>query len=82
MLFRSKIDRMSRRATDGDYSIAEMQDVLDCKPSIGRLYQTIKDFAYSRILQRARIGSRGDKFEDTEGGTKEDDRAVQGGKRR
>ena len=40
-----KIDRMSKRATDGDYSIAEMQDVLDCKPSIGRLYQTIKDFA-------------------------------------
>ena len=40
-----KIDRMSKRATDGDYSIAEMQEVLDCKPSIGRLYQTIKDFA-------------------------------------
>lgn len=40
-----KIDRMSKRATDGDYNIAEMQDVLDCKPSIGRLYQTIKDFA-------------------------------------
>ena len=40
-----KIDRMSKRATDGDYSIAEMQDVLDCKPSIGRLYQTIKEFA-------------------------------------
>lgn len=40
-----KIDRMSKRATDGDYSIAEMQDVLDCKPSIERLYQTIKDFA-------------------------------------
>lgn len=40
-----KIDRMSKRATDGDYSIAEMQDVLDRKPSIERLYQTIKDFA-------------------------------------
>lgn len=40
-----KIDRMSKRAADGDYSIAEMQDVLDCKPSIERLYQTIKDFA-------------------------------------
>ena len=40
-----KIDRMSKRATDGDYNIAEMQDVLDCKPSIERLYQTIKDFA-------------------------------------
>ena len=43
-----KIDRMSKRATDGDYSIAEMQDVLDCKPSIGRLYQTIKEFASGR----------------------------------
>ena len=40
-----KIDRMSKRATDGDYSIAEMQDVLDRKPSIERLDQTIKDFA-------------------------------------
>ena len=40
-----KIDRMSKRATDGDYRIAEMQDVLDRKPSIERLYQTIKDFA-------------------------------------
>ena len=40
-----KIDSMSKRATDGDYSIAEMQEVLDSKPSIGRLYQTINDFA-------------------------------------
>ena len=40
-----KIDRMSKRATGSDYSIAEMQDVLDRKPSIERLYQTIKDFA-------------------------------------
>lgn len=40
-----KIDGLEKRAADGDYSIAEMQEVLDCKPSIGRLYQTIKDFA-------------------------------------
>ena len=40
-----KIDRLEKRAADGDYSIAEMQEVLDCKPSIERLYQTIKDFA-------------------------------------
>ena len=40
-----KIDGLEKRAADGDYSIAEIQEVLDCKPSIGRLYQTIKDFA-------------------------------------
>ena len=40
-----KIDELEKRAADGDYNIAEMQEVLDCKPSIERLYQTIKDFA-------------------------------------
>lgn len=40
-----KIDGLEKRAADGDYSIAEMQEVLDCKPSIERLYQTIKEFA-------------------------------------
>lgn len=40
-----KIDGLEKRTADGDYNIAEMQEVLDCKPSIGRLYQTIKDFA-------------------------------------
>lgn len=40
-----KIDGLEKRAADGDYNIAEIQEVLDCKPSIGRLYQTIKDFA-------------------------------------
>lgn len=40
-----KIDGLEKRAADGDYNIAEMQEVLDCKPSIGRLYQTIKEFA-------------------------------------
>lgn len=40
-----KIDGLEKRAADGDYSIAEMQEVLDCKPSIERLHQTIKDFA-------------------------------------
>lgn len=40
-----KINGLEKRAADGDYNIAEMQEVLDCKPSIGRLYQTIKDFA-------------------------------------
>lgn len=40
-----KIDGLEKRAADGDYNIAEMQEVLDCKPSIERLHQTIKDFA-------------------------------------
>lgn len=40
-----KIDGLEKRATDGDYNVAEMQDVLDCKPSIERLYQTIMEFA-------------------------------------
>lgn len=43
-----KIDGLEKRAADGDYSIAEMQKVLDCKPSIERLYQTIKDFAVGK----------------------------------
>lgn len=40
-----KIDGLEKRATDGDYNVAEMQDVLDCKPSIERLYHTIMEFA-------------------------------------
>ena len=40
-----KIDGLEKRATDGDYNVAEMQDVLDCKPSIERLHRTIMDFA-------------------------------------
>lgn len=40
-----KIDGLEKRTADGDYNIAEMQEVLDCKPSIERLHQTIKDFA-------------------------------------
>ena len=43
--YQKKIDGLEKRAADGDYNIAEMQEVLDCKPSIERLYQTIKDFA-------------------------------------
>lgn len=39
-----KIDGLEKRATDGDYSIAEMQNVLDCKPSIQRLYRTVMEF--------------------------------------
>ena len=40
-----KIDGLEKRATDGDYNVAEMQDVLDCKPSIERLFQTVIEFA-------------------------------------
>ena len=40
-----KIDGLEKRATDGDYNVTEMQDVLDCKPSIERLYHTIMEFS-------------------------------------
>ena len=40
-----KIDGLEKRVTDGDYNVAEMQDVLDCKPSIERLHRTIMEFA-------------------------------------
>ena len=39
-----KIDGLEKRAADGDYNIAEMQDVLDCRPSIERLYQSIEEY--------------------------------------
>ena len=40
-----KINGLTKRATDGDYSVAEMQEVLDTKPTIERLFQTIDEFA-------------------------------------
>ena len=43
-----KIDGLEKRATDGDYNVTEMQDVLDCKPSIERLYRTIMEFAQEK----------------------------------
>ena len=39
-----KIDGLVKRAADGDYNIAEMQSVLDCRPSIERLYQSVEEF--------------------------------------
>ena len=39
-----KIDGLEKRAADGDYNIAEMQSVLDCRPSIGRLYRSVAEF--------------------------------------
>lgn len=39
-----KIDGLEKRAADGDYNIAEMQGVLDCHPSIERLYQSIDEY--------------------------------------
>lgn len=39
-----KIDGLEKRAADGDYNTAEMQDVLDCHPSIERLYQSIDEY--------------------------------------
>lgn len=40
------IDGLEKRAADGDFNIAEMQAVLDCKPSLNRLYQTVHDYAW------------------------------------
>lgn len=40
-----KIDSMVKRGVDGDYSVNEMSEVLDTRPSIERLYKTVKDFA-------------------------------------
>lgn len=40
-----KIDGLTKRAADGDYSTTEMNEVLDTRPSIARLYETIKEFA-------------------------------------
>ena len=39
-----KIDGLEKRAADGDYNITEMQGVLDCRPSIERLYQSIEEY--------------------------------------
>lgn len=40
-----KINGLEKRAADGDYSTAEMQRVLDTKPSISRLYESVSAFA-------------------------------------
>ena len=40
-----KIDGLEKRATDGDYNTSEMQEVLDTKPTIERLFKTIGEFA-------------------------------------
>ena len=40
-----KINGLKKRATDGDYNTAEMQEVLDTKPTIERLFNTIGEFA-------------------------------------
>ena len=40
-----KIDGLEKRATDGDYNTAEMQAVLDTRPTIERLFKTIGEFA-------------------------------------
>lgn len=40
-----KINALTKRAADGDYSIAEMHEALDCSPSIERLYLSVNEFA-------------------------------------
>ncbi len=39
------INGLAKRATDGDYNAAEMQEVLDTKPTIERLFHTTQEFA-------------------------------------
>ena len=39
------INGLEKRAADGDYNITEMQKVLDTKPTIERLFNTVGEFA-------------------------------------
>ena len=39
------IDNLKKRATDGDYNIAEMNEKLNIKPSIMRLYDSVMKYA-------------------------------------
>lgn len=39
------VDSLGKRGSDGDYSIAEMEEKLDAAPSIARLYGSIERFA-------------------------------------
>ncbi len=39
------IDRLEKRGTDGDYQIKEMNAVLNRRPTIGRLYKSVRQYA-------------------------------------
>lgn len=39
-----RINQLQRRAADGDYCVAEMQQVLDTRPTIRRLCQTVQQY--------------------------------------
>lgn len=43
-----KIDGLKKRAADGDYNIAEMSEVLNTRPSIERLHETVMEFAQDK----------------------------------
>ena len=38
------IDSLQRRGADGDYVLAELSERLDVRPSIERLYQTVREY--------------------------------------
>ncbi|MCD8202411.1 MAG: DEAD/DEAH box helicase [Prevotella sp.] len=42
------IDSLLKRGADGDYQLKEMNEVLNCMPSIERLYQSVERFAHGK----------------------------------
>lgn len=40
-----RVDSLTKRGADGDYSVQEMGKVMDCEDAIGELYQAYKQFA-------------------------------------
>ena len=39
------VDSLSKRGADGDFQVKEMNAVLNCRPSIGRLYDSVRLYA-------------------------------------
>lgn len=42
------IDSLEKRGADGDYQVKEMANVLNCRPSIKRLYRSVEQFAHNK----------------------------------
>ena len=43
-----RVDSLTKRGADGDYSVQEMGKVMDCEDAIGELYQAYKQFALGK----------------------------------
>ena len=39
------VDMLKKRGADGDYQVKEMNAVLNCKPGIARLYDSVRKYA-------------------------------------